>query len=118
MSPSENKAIVRQLVEKVYCGAVDQLDQLVAADYVDHSRWRDREGLRRVIVAFKGVYPGIEFSIRDILAEDDKVAARIRCTCRDHHSDESQDKVIHSIAIFRLSDGKVVEHWGHSDSFF
>jgi predicted SnoaL-like aldol condensation-catalyzing enzyme len=117
MSSSDNKAIVRQLVEKVYCGAVDQLDELVAADYVDHSRWRDREGLRRVIVAFKGAYPEIEFSVRDILAEDDKVAARIRCTCRDH-SDRFQDKVIHSIAIFRLDDGKVVEHWGHSDSFF
>jgi hypothetical protein len=45
------------------------------------------------------------------------VAARIRCTCRDH-SDPSQHKLIHSIAIFRLDGGKVVEHWGHSDSFF
>ena len=115
MFASDNKAIVRQLVEKVYCGAVDQLDGLVAADYVDHSRWRDREGLSRVIVAFKGAYPAIEFSVRDIVAEDDKVAARIRCTCRDH---SDTDKVIHSIAIFRLDNGKVVEHWGHSDSFF
>jgi predicted SnoaL-like aldol condensation-catalyzing enzyme len=117
MASSENKTIVRQLVEQVYSGAVERLDELVAADYVDHSRWRDREGLRRVIVAFKGAYPTIEFSVRDILAEDDRVAARIRCTCRDP-SDPSQDKVIHSISIFRLDEGKVVEHWGHSDSFF
>jgi len=114
MSLSQNKTIVRELVEKVYSGDVDKLDDLVRTDYVDHSRWHDRDGLRRVIKAFKGAYPRIEFSVRDIFAEDDKVAARIRCNCEE----SGHEKVIHSIAIFRLADGKVVEHWGHSDSFF
>jgi predicted SnoaL-like aldol condensation-catalyzing enzyme len=118
MSISTNKEIVRQLVEKVYSGKVDELDGLVAPEYVDHSRWGDREGLRHVIVDFKAAYPGIEFSVRDILAEDDKVAVRIRCSCRDHSDESGLEKVIHSIAIFRLAKEKVVEHWGHSDSFF
>jgi predicted ester cyclase len=118
MSLAENKTIVRELVERVYNGDVDRLDQLVAADYVDHSRWHDREGLRRVITALKAAYPGIDFRVRDILAEEDKVAARIRCDCRDDSQKSGPQKVIHSIAIFRLANGKVVEHWGHSDSFF
>jgi predicted SnoaL-like aldol condensation-catalyzing enzyme len=118
MSSSLNKAVVRELVERAYSGEVDRLDGLVAPDYLDHSRWGDREGLRRVIVDFKAAYPGIEFSVRDIVGEGDKVAARIRCTCRDHPGESGHEKVIHSIAIFRLANGKVVEHWGHSDSFF
>jgi len=118
MSLSRNKAIVRELVERVYSGDLDRLDDLVTTGYVDHSRWGDRDGLRRVIAAFKSAYPGIEFSVRDILAEGDKVAARIRCNCQDHSEESGHAKVIHSIAIFRLADGKVVEHWGHSDSFF
>ncbi len=117
MSGYSNKEIVRRLVEEVYNGALEKLDDLVAESCVDHGRWNNRDGLRRVLRALRSAYPRLEFSVRDMLAEDDKVAARIRCDCREHPGSECE-KVIHSTEIFRLSDGRVVEHWGHSDSYF
>jgi predicted ester cyclase len=118
MTGYSNKEIVRRLVEEVYNGAVEKLDELVAESCVDHGRWNNRDGLKRVLHALRIAYPRLEFSVRDMLAEDDKVAARIRCDCREQPASGCPEKVIHSTNIFRLSEGKVVEHGGHSDSFF
>lgn len=37
MSPNENKAIVRRFYEEIDRGNLDAMDELVAADYINHS---------------------------------------------------------------------------------
>ena len=112
----ENKALIRRLVEGVFSGQLEQLDDLVAESYVDHGRWRDREGLKNMLTAVRKAYVTVEFHVNDLLAEGDKVVARVRCQFGDGVNGSPQ-KVIDSINIFRLARGKLVEHWGHSDSF-
>ena len=119
-STSENdpKAIVRRLVEDVYGGDLDRLGEFIADDYVDHSRWGDRDGLRRMLTALRHAYPEIHFTVDDLISEGDKVAARIHCTCSDPLPNRTPVKNIDATVIFRIENGKIVEHWGHSDSFF
>lgn len=112
----KNKEAIRRLVEEVYGGDLDHLENFVAEDYRDHSRWSDREGLRKVLSAFKTAYPDVRFTVMDLLAEGNEVAARFACDCGGH--DTTHRKHFDAIAIFRLADGRVVEHWAHSDSFF
>jgi predicted ester cyclase len=117
MSTETNKALIRKIVENVYSGDFDRIDELFAPSYVDHGHWKDREGLKHGLRELKKAYPGIRFVVEDLLGEGDRVAARIRCDCRTHSSDKGHERVIHLTTIFRLEDGRVVEHWGHSDSF-
>ncbi len=114
----ENKAIIRRLVEEVYGGDLDRLNDFIAEDYVDHSRWGDRDGLRRVLTALRHAYPEVKFSVDELIAEGDKVAAQVHCECRCPDSPGLPDKRIDATLVFRVADGKIVEHWGHSDSFF
>ncbi len=114
----QNKELVRELVESVYGRELARLDEFVAETYVDHSRWGDREGLRRMLAQFKTAYPDIEFVVEDIVAEGNRVAARIRATYNGNKKRRHREKTMRATAIFRIDEGKVVEHWGHSDSFY
>jgi ketosteroid isomerase-like protein len=42
MSTEENKALVRRFYEEIDKGNLEALDELVAEDYIDHSRHRSR----------------------------------------------------------------------------
>lgn len=114
----QNKKLIRELVENVYAGELTRLDEFVSETYVDHSRWGDRDGLRRMLAQFKTAYPDIEFVVEDIVAEGNRVAARIRATYTGSPKARDLEKTIRATAIFRIAEGKVVEHWGHSDSFY
>lgn len=114
----ENKALIRRLVAEVYGSDLDRLNDLVAENYVDHSRWGDRDGLRRMLTALRHAYPEIKFSIDDLIAEGDRVAACIHCDCAGEAGSAVGKKRIKATVVFRVDKGKVVEHWGHSDSFF
>jgi predicted ester cyclase len=67
-----------------------------------------------VLSDFHKVFLDVEFTIEDIISEGDEVAVRSRATL----TSASGAKSITQIAIYRMSDGKIVESWSHSDSFF
>jgi predicted ester cyclase len=69
---------------------------------------------------FVNATPGGTHSIEDMVAEDDKVVARI--SARGTHSGElfgipasGRDFTCTGIAILRLSNGKIVERWTEVD---
>ncbi len=61
------------------------------------------------------------FTIEDMIAEDDRVAVRLTASAR-HTGDfmgmpaSGKTYSIGEIHIFRISDGKVVDHWHQFDS--
>ncbi len=117
-SEERNKALIRELLEGVYSGAVDRLDDLVASEYTDHGRWRDREGLRDGLTQLERVYPFRECVVEDVIAEGDRVAARLRCEYGRAPKPARSDKTVRATMVFRIENEKVVEQWGHSDSFY
>lgn len=88
MSPEENKAIVRRFYEEIDRGNLDAMDELVAADYINHSPppFPDpppgREGLKHAFALFWQATPG-HHEIEDMLAEGDRVVTRL--TARGRH---------------------------------
>ncbi len=65
-------------------------------------------------------FPDLSITVEDVMAEGDRVAARV--TMRGTHMGEFQGIAptgkrveVKAIDMFRISKGKIVEHWGHAD---
>jgi predicted ester cyclase len=118
----KNKQLIRRLMEEMDKGNLYAVDEVYAADYVDHNPSQIREmlpGIEGIKHAFKLLYaafPDTAHKIEDIVAEGDKVVARISATAT--HTGEifgvkpAGKKVeLRSIVIYRIIDGKIVERW-------
>ena len=120
-----NKETVRQFVKRVFVDLdPDAVDVLVADDFVSHSwpsKGNAKESLKAVTGGMGKVLDQISFAIDDLIAEEDRVAARLTAGGRQigefmglppsNHSYE-----IGEIHIFRLRDGRIVEHWHQLDA--
>jgi predicted ester cyclase len=77
MPAEENKAIVHRIKEAVANGNLDALDELYAADLVDHTPFPEQapalEGLKQKVSALNAALPDIEVSLDFLVAEGDKV---------------------------------------------
>jgi steroid delta-isomerase-like uncharacterized protein len=80
VSAEENKAQVRRLLEAINTDNLDNIDELIASDYVYHSpgspEVRGPDGFRQMISMYKTAFPDLNMVIDDMLAEGDKVAFR------------------------------------------
>lgn len=125
MSSETNKALVRRFYEEIDKGNVDALDELVAADYLDHNPppfpglAPGREGLKQAFKLFLVATPGYH-RIEDQIAEGDKVVTRLTSFGK-HDGDlpgaprTGNDLKMTSITIHRIADGKLVEKWAEKD---
>ena len=115
MSLEENKAIVRRFIEAYNKRNLDLFDDLLAPDYFDHTSKVDPEGLKQLMnMAFKA-FPDFHETIEDIVAEGDKVWARITFTGT--HTGEfmgmaptGRKITTEMVDIFRIVNGKLVEY--------
>ena len=115
MSLEENKAIVRRFVEAYNKRNLDLFDDLLTPDYFDHTSKVGVEGLKQLMnMAFKA-FPDFHEIIEDIIAEGDKVWARITFTGT--HTGEfmgiaptGKKITTEMVDIFRIFNGKLVEY--------
>jgi predicted ester cyclase len=121
MSLEENKAIVRRFIEAYNQQNLDLFDDFVAPDFVDHTHQQQGlENLKKIFnIAFIGM-PDLHETIEDIIAEGDKVWARITYTGT--HTGEwfglaptGKKVTINLFAIYRIVNGKIVEGWFFTD---
>jgi steroid delta-isomerase-like uncharacterized protein len=124
-SREEMTRINRRFVEIFNSGDVDALDEVVAANYVDHDptpgQAADREGLKQWLRRSREAFSDVSFSVEDEIVEGDKVCVRSRFSGR--HTGEFQgmpptNRTVsaQSIDILRIENGKAVEHWGIVDA--
>ena len=126
MSAEESKAIVRRFWDVWEEGNIDLVDELLAPDYVNHTpatpdQPTGPEGVKGVVAMFRSAIPNLRVVVEDMIAEGDKVA--VRYTLEGTHEGElfgipptGQRLSIKSIAVERVSDGKIREHWRVTDS--
>jgi predicted ester cyclase len=120
-----NKERVREIVDRIFVHQEDAaIDDLVAEDFVPHTfgpmapgREGLREGMRR---AGAGVSDP-EFEIHDLIAEGDRVVARLTTSARHTGTfmgiePSGRRYSIDEIHIFRLRDGLLAEHWHEFDT--
>lgn len=127
MSAEENKEVVLRLWGLFEAGDIDeQVDELLAPDYVNHSpgtpdQPTGPEGVKAVLRMFRSGIPDARVVISDMIAEGDKVA--VRYTIEGTHEGDlfgvpptGQQVSIESITVERVSDGRIREHWRVTDT--
>ena len=126
MSTEQNKAIVRLYQEAYNTNNLDALLEVVAPDFVSHSLapglppgLQGGNLMHQMTVA---AMPDYQVTIEDLIAEGDKVVARFTMTGT-HTGAEflglppSGRKInVTGISIFRVADGKIVEHLANEDA--
>ncbi len=125
MSTEENKALVRRHFAAIWNQRqLDVADELVAPDYHSHFPVPGQPpgiaGVKYALQAFYTGFPDLTMTVDDLIAEGDKVVARL--TARGTHQGPfrgipATGRVIEwtGIRIFRIAEGKIAEHWANWD---
>jgi predicted ester cyclase len=112
-SPEQNKALIAEYFNAISGKEkTDELQQKYIAD--------SDQVLKDHIVAFEAGFPLYELIAEDMIAEGDKVV--VRATFRGTHQGEFAGIPATGISvempliiIYRVEDGKIVEHWMQAD---
>lgn len=110
-----NKAVIRRMVEEVMnAGRLDVLDELYVPSMA--------AAARRWITPFREAFPDVAMTVVDLVAEDDKVAARFTCSAAQRGEWQGQPasglrfERVDEVYFFRLRDGRIVHVWGLEDN--
>lgn len=122
-----NKQVVKRIWDElVNHSRFDRVDELVGPDFLDHTplpgQPSDIEGLKQRLQVLHAAFPDFHSNIDDLLAEGDKVVARITSTGSHQRSflgvpPTGRRWTIMEIHILRITGGKLSEHWGMPDFF-
>jgi predicted ester cyclase len=118
MSPQELKTLYRRYIDLLW--VPDMLDEVLAPDFVAHDLPPGLPPGREWLKAFRRIvdkaFPDLKPTIRDLIAEDDKVAARVGL--EGTHRGEfmgiapTNNKLATELFEFvRIAEGKIVERW-------
>lgn len=127
MSAEENKVLMQRFFnEVVNQRAWTVLDQIVGPTFqIDPDdatgHWPPGpEGMKRFLMWLRTVFPDIHYTVDDVIAEADKVVARV------HAQGTQQGEYVGTpgtgkpvtyseVLILRIAEGKIVEWWVHID---
>ena len=124
MSAEENKAIARRAYDAINRIDLDALEEMVDSDITDHDpapgQGPGLEGVKQYFSALHAAFPDVHMDVEDMIAEGEKVVARVSVSGT--HQGEflgieptGNRVTIKGIDILRITDGRVVEHWGNFD---
>lgn len=117
MSVKELKALERHFYEEMNKRNLTVCFELLASDFVEHSPMgeaRSLEDEKNYLSELFKVLPDVHFIIEDIIAEDDKVAAR--WTMTGTHQPTNKKVTVWGIEICRVAGGKFAEVWTRVDT--
>lgn len=119
-----NKAIIRRYRDAHNQNNLSALDEIVAADLISHSHLPNvpagREGSKMVHQASLAAFPDGQTTTNDLIAEGDKVMERFTFTGTQKGDfmgipASGKQVTVTGMSIFRIANGKIVEHWGEND---
>lgn len=114
------KSIVAELYHAYSSGSVEHLESIVAPDFIDHSPAPGQsagvDGLKQSVAAFRTAFPDGEVMPRELLADRDKVVARVSLTGTHLAGFQGvlpSDKrmIADGIETFQFRNGVIVEGW-------
>jgi steroid delta-isomerase-like uncharacterized protein len=124
MSTERNKEIVRRYQEAYNNNDLDALHEVIAMDVLTPKIYpgvpAGLEGAKAVHrIALLGM-PDFHTTIEDLIAEDDKVVARVTLTgthTGNFFGIPATGKKVKFTGTYllRIANGKIVEHWGEED---
>jgi predicted ester cyclase len=122
---AENTKIIESYYSSFNKGGDVPFEKYFAADFIDHNGYPGQipgaDGVRQGYGIWIKAFPDNHVELADMIAEGDKIVVRTIATGT--HLGQFQGisptnkKVrIEAISIFRLSDGKIAERWGLTES--
>jgi len=126
----DNKALIQRYFEEFDAAAQDGrgasvLDEFVAPDFIDHSPspgfTPDLEGLKQAYDHFLAASPDGYHIVEDMIAEGDKVMTRVSAYGTQTGElfgipPTGKQLRMTGIAVHRIANGKIVEHWSELDN--
>lgn len=96
-------------------GNASNIDNVVSADYVDHTDRGDmgRDSLKAMIGMMGKEFPDMKMEVKKEMADDDHVFTLMRFTgtSNGQMGMPKGPYDMQAIQVVRLKDGKIVEHW-------
>jgi len=124
----QNKQLIRRFFEQIDTGDPAILDTFVARRYDDHNPPPFPDLPAGIAGAHKAfdlaleAFSDFKHEVLDQVAEGDKVVTRIKATGK--HTGvflgipaTNKDVTMEGIAVHRIAEGKIVEHWSTIDAF-
>ena len=120
-----NKRLYMRLADEVLNGKnLSVVDELISPDFVEHVGGERRqvgpEGFKGARRRRNAAFPDWHVVVDDLVSEADKVV--VRATAQGTHSGEfmgigptGKRITVRWIAIYRVRDGKLAEHWQNLD---
>lgn len=119
------KSIVLTAVDELFNkGNMDAAEEYVHPEFVNHEAAAHRppgpEGARQTVGWIRDAFSDFRFDVQDAIAEEDRVVLRVQMSGR-HTSPfmsfpaTGKSFSVQHIHIFRVADGKLVEHWAVRD---
>ena len=121
-----NRRIVERFIEGVLEGRLDVIDELCDSDLINHAaapQARDGiDGFKRVIGFSRAAMPDQRWTDRVVIADDEYVVVRaVRESTwtaesfRGIPTPQGAKTSVEMVHIWRLANGKIVEHWAVRD---
>jgi steroid delta-isomerase-like uncharacterized protein len=127
VTKEENKATSRRFYEELFNrGNLAAAEEIVTADFVLHDpnipeQPRGPDGLKRFVAMYRDIFPDIEFTVEDQVAEGENTATR--WVARGTHQGElmgiaptGKRVEVRAFTLHRFSGGKIAEDWAHYDA--
>jgi len=106
---------MRAMVAAFDTGDVDELDEIVHADYLDHQGLphirpiRGVDGFRQVVEVARSGYKNLSVDIVDLIEGVDRAAARLVWSGVRRTGEATERE---TLEIVRVDTGRAIEHWG------
>ena len=124
MSAEHSKLVMQRIYDAINTGNLERVDEVLAVDVIEHSPLPGTdpglEGFKQSIKILRTAFPDLHFTIDDMIAEGDLLAARY--TMRGTYQGEfmgipptGKQVTFSSMEMNRIIDGKVAEHWFVAD---
>ncbi len=111
MADNHDKTLAHRVYDAFNRRDLDALDTLLAIDIVDHTAGPEQapgwQGIKAVWSYLFATYPNITATVEDLLADGDRVAARV--TFRGLSAVEPRAGM--GLEFMRVAEGRVVELW-------
>ncbi len=124
---TENKDLVRRAVKGFDAHDFDAISKVIAEDLVNHAAVPEAQGLaglKRVLEKVFEASPDQRYTLEDMIAEGDRVVCRVTLEGTNTGplpfanvgvTPTGRRFKTEHIHIFRVANGKIVEHWGARD---
>jgi predicted ester cyclase len=123
MSAEENMELARRFLEAHVKGDVDTVDEMLASDFVSHTKLfpdqaPNREGVIWATARLSAAISNVSILFEDQVAADDKVVTRLSVRAIHDRGElmgvapSGKEMTNRAIFIYRIVEGKIAEEWG------